>query len=52
LAAYKQGLDLADALHLVRSNHCHVLMSFDKRLQKRAKAAGLLPIVEVQVKQQ
>ena len=47
LTAYGQGLDFADALHLARSNHCRALVSFDQRLQKRAKAAGLSPIVEM-----
>jgi predicted nucleic-acid-binding protein len=46
LAAYRRGLDFADALHLARSRHCHALLSFDRRLQKRAKAAGLEPHVE------
>ena len=47
LVAYGQGLDFADALHLARSSHCRALVSFDQRLQKRAKAAGLSPIVEM-----
>ena len=47
LTAYGQGLDFADALHLARSRHCRALVSFDQRLQKRAKAAGLSPIVEM-----
>ena len=47
LTAYGQGLDFADALHLARSSHCPALVSFDQRLQKRAKAAGLSPIVEM-----
>lgn len=47
LAAYGQGLGFADALHLARSSHCRALVSFDRRLQKRAKAAGLLPRVEM-----
>jgi len=46
LAAYRQGLDFADALHLARSRHCRALLSFDRRLQKRAKTAGLDPHVE------
>lgn len=51
LAAYSQGLDFADALHLARSSHCRALVSFDRRLQKRAKAAGLSPIVEIPAQQ-
>jgi predicted nucleic-acid-binding protein len=46
LVGYGQGLDFADALHLMRSSHCRALVSFDRRLQKRAKAAGLSPRVE------
>lgn len=46
LDAYQQGLDFADALHLARSGHCSAFVTFDQRLQKRAKAAGLSPIVE------
>ena len=47
LVAYGQGLDFADALHLARSSHCRALVSFDQRLQKRATAAGLSPVVEM-----
>ena len=47
LTAYGQGLDFADALHLARSSHCRTFVSFDQRMQKRAKAAGLSPRVEV-----
>ena len=49
LAAYNQGLDFADALHLARSSHCRAFVSFDQRLQKRAKVAGLSPVVEMPV---
>lgn len=47
LDAYRQGLDFADALHLSRSSHCRAFQSFDRRLQKRAKATGLSPVVEM-----
>lgn len=47
LNAYKQGLDFADALHLARANFCDTFLSFDQRLKKRAKAAGLSPAVEL-----
>ncbi len=50
LAAYNQGLDFADALHLARSTHCRAFLSFDQRLQKRSKVAGLSPVVEMPVK--
>ena len=46
LSAYKQGLDFADALHLARANFCGAFLSFDQRLKKRAKAAGLSPAVD------
>ena len=45
LTAYQQGLDFADALHLARANFCSTFLSFDQRLIKRAKAAGLTPVV-------
>ncbi len=47
LSTYQQGLDFADALHLARSNFCKTFLSFDQRLMKRAKAAGLSPAVEM-----
>jgi predicted nucleic-acid-binding protein len=43
LQAFNQGLDLADALHLQRVGHCSALLTFDKRLIKRA--AGLSGVV-------
>jgi len=46
LNAYQQGLDFADALHLARADFCSAFLSFDQRLKKRAKAAGLSPAVE------
>ena len=47
IEAYDRGLDFADALHLARPQHCNAFVSFDKRLQKRAKIAGLQPAVEI-----
>ena len=47
LNAYQKGLDFADALHLARTEFCNIFLSFDQRLKKRAKAAGLSPAVEV-----
>ena len=47
IEAYDRGLDFADALHLTRAQHCNAFVSFDKRLQKRAKVAGLQPAVEI-----
>ena len=46
LNAYQQGLDFADALHLARADFCNTFLSFDQRLKKRVKAAGLSPAVE------
>lgn len=46
LNAYQQGLDFADALHLARADFCSAFLSFDQRLKRRAKAAGLSPAVE------
>ena len=47
IEAYTLGLNFADALHLARAQHCKAFVSFDKRLQKRAKVAGLQPAVEI-----
>jgi hypothetical protein len=35
------GMDLADALHLGRADACDAFMTFDQRLLKVARAAGL-----------
>ena len=45
LTTYQQGLDFADALHLARANFCSTFFSFDQRLIKRVKVAGLSPVV-------
>lgn len=47
LNAYQKGLDFADALHLTRADFCSAFLSFDQKLKKRAKAAGLSPAVEI-----
>ena len=47
LAAYKQGLDFADAMHLMRASRCQALVTFDQRLIKRVAALGLSPVCEV-----
>jgi len=36
-----RGIDFADALHLSRAEGCAAFVTFDQRLIKRAKAAGL-----------
>jgi predicted nucleic-acid-binding protein len=43
------GLDFADALHLARSGHCSALVSFDRRLAKRARTLAIAPPVELLV---
>jgi len=44
LEAFKAGLDFADALHLSRAASCSALLTFDKRLPKRAATlANALP---------
>lgn len=48
LAWHTEGLDFADALHLVASSHCTELMSFDdRRFARRAKRLGVTPVVVV-----
>jgi predicted nucleic-acid-binding protein len=45
LAMHRDGLDLADALHLQLSQNCEALLSFDVNLRKRAGAQALQPPV-------
>ena len=40
LAAFREGLDFADALHLHRATACTALLTFDKRLRTRAARLG------------
>ncbi|HEY8908388.1 MAG TPA: type II toxin-antitoxin system VapC family toxin [Rhodoferax sp.] len=48
LALHTDGLDFADALHLLASSHCSEFMSFDdKRFARRAGRLGLRPSVVV-----
>ncbi len=48
LALHKDGLDFADALHLLASSGCTEFMSFDdRRFARRAKRLGLTPEVVV-----
>jgi len=45
---HAQGLDFADALHLLASGHCSEFMSFDdRRFARRAKRLGITPAVVV-----
>ena len=43
LAAYAQGLDFADALHLVLGHGSQELATFDKAFARKATRLGLLP---------
>ena len=47
LDAYRQGLDLADALHLSRCGACSRFLTFDKRIVRRAAGLSGRPVVEV-----
>jgi predicted nucleic-acid-binding protein len=45
LEAYGQGLDFADALHLLRSEGCAALVSFDRAFVRKACELSLTPAV-------
>ena len=45
LEAYGQGLDFADALHLLRSEGCAALVSFDRAFAAKAGELALTPAV-------
>jgi len=48
LVWHTEGLDFADALHLLASSHCIEFISFDdRRFARRAKRLGVTPIVVV-----
>lgn len=48
LALHAEGLDFADALHLLSSSHCDIFYSFDdRRFARRALKMGLKPVVMV-----
>jgi predicted nucleic-acid-binding protein len=48
LAWHTEGLDFADALHLLASSHCSEFMSFDdRRFARRASRLGVTPAVVV-----
>ena len=36
----EQGVDFADALHLIQSAHCEAFVTFDRKLARRAKTTG------------
>ena len=44
---FAKGLDFADALHLARSARATAMLTFDRRLAKRAGALALMPPVEL-----
>ncbi|HUW98981.1 MAG TPA: type II toxin-antitoxin system VapC family toxin [Acidiferrobacter sp.] len=51
LVWHTEGLDFADALHLLASSRCVEFMSFgDRRFARRAKRLGVTPIVVVPAK--
>jgi predicted nucleic-acid-binding protein len=51
LAWHAEGLDFADALHLLASSHCTQFASFDdRRFARRAKRLGVTPSVVVPAK--
>lgn len=39
-----QGMDFADALHLVKAGHCSTFVTFDHKLAKRAKGLAPIPV--------
>ena len=45
--AARDGVDFADALHLLRSTRASAFATFDRRLAARAQALGLTPAVEL-----
>jgi len=45
LDGYAQGLDFADALHLLRSEGCSALVSFDRAFCRQAGELGFSPVV-------
>lgn len=51
LAWHTEGMDFADALHLLASSHCAEFISFDdRRFARRAKRLGVTPTVVVPAK--
>ena len=40
----EQGMDFADALHLVRATRCDTFVTFDRKFAKCAKALGAPPV--------
>jgi predicted nucleic-acid-binding protein len=46
LDLFAQGMDFADALHLLKAQHCERFVTFDRKFIKAAKAAGHLMVQE------
>ena len=46
LDVHRQGMDFADALHLVRSEGCDVMISFDRSMAALAMQLNLQPAVK------
>jgi predicted nucleic-acid-binding protein len=44
MALAASGMDFADALHLAQSDECKAFITFDKRLAKRARYLGGVPV--------
>lgn len=42
----EDGMDFADALHLARSQHCEVFLTFDRTLIQAAADADSIPVAE------
>ncbi|RWX76722.1 type II toxin-antitoxin system VapC family toxin [Neorhizobium lilium] len=40
LDLFAQGMDFADALHLLKARHCEKFVTFDRKFIKAAQAAG------------
>ena len=49
LGAYAKGMDFADALHVARSRKAAGFLTFDRKLAKGARKAGLGVEVDVEV---
>lgn len=47
LHLFDAGMDLADALHFVRSASAVAFVTFDRRLVRRAKTLGCFPAVDL-----
>ena len=45
--AFEDGLDFADAMHLMRSARASAFATFDKKLARRAKSLGLGPAIDL-----